>query len=157
MNRTYTYGILSLLLVAMAMTSCEQSDDIETIFTTADWSFTDFCYTPNWNKEKSSMLNIQYDGRDQCHLNQLSFHPDGNVIISMPGCTLSGHWKADGIERSFALTDLKVTSGSLDRLSFFSKKFYDELISSVWYRGDTHFLQLFGPDEHYYLLFGPVR
>ena len=151
-----THLVLAVLLLVTA-TSCEQSDDIDTIFTTRSWSFTGFCYTPNWDKGESSILDINYEGKDACYLNTVTFHSTGAADINMPGCSLTGRWKADGVSRTFALTDLRVVTGSLNDISAFSRKFYDELTTAAWYRGDALSLQLYNADEHYYLLFGPIR
>lgn len=152
--------LLSMVLMTILLltaTSCEQSDDVEEIFTTRSWCFTGFCYTPNWNKGECSMLNIDLSGKNDYYLHTLTFHYTGSVEIHMPGCSLTAGWKADGTSRSFTLTDIRIVDGSLDKLSPFSRKFYDELITATWYRGDALGLQLFNADEHYYLLFGPIQ
>lgn len=150
------YALL-LTLLLLTGTSCEQSDDISTIFESSGWSFTGFCYTANWDKGDCKRLNIDYEGKDTYPFHFIVFGSGGAADISMPGCSLTAHWKADGVTRSFALTDIRVVTGSLNDLSPFSRKFYDELTEATWYRGDANALQLFNADEHYYLLFSPMR
>lgn len=150
-------GIVMTFVLMLTGISCEQSDDIEEIFTTRAWCFTGFCYTPNWNKGECSMLNIDLAGKNDYYLHTLTFHFSGTVDIHLPGCSLTAGWKADGTSRSFTLSDIRVVDGSLDKLSPFSRKFYDELTATTWYRGDALGLQLFNADEHYYLLFGPIQ
>ena len=147
--------LLATLLVLC--TACEQADDVDGIFTAASWSFTGFCYTPNWNKAQCNMLDIDLAGKNDYYLHTITFHGGGSASISMPGCALTAQWDADGSSRSFALTNVKVTSGSLSALTPFSRKFYEELTSAAWYRGNSLGLQLFNADEHYYLLFGPIQ
>lgn len=159
-TRRAAHKLLAVLLatiMVLTSTSCEQSDDIDTIFLTNEWRFTGFFYTANWNKGECNLLDIDYEGRDTSSLHTLVFHPGGAADISMPGCALTAHWTADGKSRAFALTDIRVVNGSLNNLSPFSRKFYDEISTAVWYRGDAISLQLFNADEHYYLLFGPIK
>jgi len=149
---------LSLCLALAALLwSCHPSDDIDDIFTPHGWSFTGFCYTPNWNSNRSSLLDIQLTGFEEHHLNTLAFLPGGVVELNMPGCSLTGRWAADGRERTLTLTDFKVTAGSIDALSPYSQKFYKDLCATAWYRGDSSYLQLFDAGEHYYLLLAPMK
>ena len=150
-------GRLFCLALAVLLGACHPSDDIDDIFTPHGWSFTGFCYTPNWDSNRSSLLDIQLTGYDVHHLNTLLFQPDGVVLLDMPGCSLTGRWKADGRERTFSVGDFTVTSGSLDALSPYSQKFYKDLRATAWYRGDSSYLQLFDAGEHYYLLLAPMK
>ena len=103
------------------------------------------------------MLSITLGGYQDHHLNTLQFLPSGKVEVSMPGCTLTGEWTADGAKRSFTVSGLTVSSGSIDNLTPFSAKFYKDLCETVWYRGDSTCLQLFDREGHYYLLFAPIK
>lgn len=149
--------LLMMIVLLTVFTSCEQSDDVEVIFTTRSWCFTGFCYTPNWDKGQSSMLNTNLEGKNDYYLHTLTFSPGGTVSITLPGCSLTAHWTANGATRAFSLTDIRVVTGNLDKLSPFSRKFYEELTAATWYRGDALGLELFDVDEHYYLLFGPIQ
>lgn len=150
-------SVAAWLLAAMLLMSCSQADDTEAIFTPHSWSFTGFCYTPNWDRGICSILNLQLGGQDDHILNTLTFQADGRLIIDMPGCTLSADWVADGSDRSFAITNTRVISGSTDKLSPFSRKFLSDLKEAVWYRGDSTYLQIFEAEGHYYLLFAPIN
>jgi len=158
LSTTITRGVSRMwgsLLVTLLLAACNPSDDIEEIFTTHDWSFTGFCYTPNWDSADCSMLHITLSGAEDYQLNTLRLLANGVAEVSMPGCTLTGRWTADGTQRSFTLSALNVSAGSLDSLSPFSAKFYKELTATAWYRGDSTYLQLFDSEGHYYLLFAP--
>lgn len=157
MRKVLKAPLLCVMLVSILCTSCQQSDDTTAIFTTHGWSFTGFCYTPNWNQGVCSVLNLQLNGQDDHRLNTVVFYDDGRAIITMPGCTLSAIWMADGEKRSFAFQDFNIVSGSKDNLSPFSKKFLQDLKEAAWYLGDTTYLQLFADDRHYYLLFAPIE
>lgn len=157
MRARATCHILRLLLLSYCclMLSCQPSDDIETIFSTHGWNFTGFCYTPNWDSADCSLLDITLSGFETHQLNTIQFLANGIVEIDMPGCSATGKWAADGIKRTFVIDNLRITAGSLETLSPFSRKFYDELCKSAWYRGDSTYLQLFDSEGHYYLLFAP--
>ena len=149
------YRKFLLFLLPLLLTACNASDNVDDIFTTHGWSFTGFCYTPNWNGPECSLLDITLTGYQQHQENTVFFLPNGTVEVHMSGCSLTGNWTADGRERTFAIRNLSVTSGSLSQLNAFAQKFYKDLCETVWYRGDSTNLQLFEAEGHYYLLFAP--
>ena len=144
------------VLTALAFTSCEQADDIDGIFSSHGWSFSGFCYTADWNSGRSAFLDIKLTGYEAYSQHAMTFLPGGKAEIRVPGCTFSADWEADGSERSFYIRNMKVVSGSEDHISAFSRKFCDDLKATVWYRGDSNFIRLYGDDCKYYLLFKPL-
>lgn len=151
-NITSTLTAICLLLVSV---SCETSDNVEGIFTAHQWIFTGFCYTPNIDSNKSQRLSCTLEGYDKAHL--VSFQSDGSIFVTLDGCKFKGSWIADGTNRSFAITNLRIAEGNDKNITPFAEKFLNELKASAWYRGDTNYLQLFDAEKHYYLLFGPTK
>lgn len=160
-RRSSAVVMMWMAVVAMACLSCNPSDDVEGLFSSHAWSFTAFCYTPDWDSFRSSVLDVGLAGGEEHHLNTLTLLPDGTARVSMPGCSATGTWAADGRERTFVFSGWKITSGSTDDLSPFSAKFWKDLKKTAWYRGDSECMQLYTDDGssdegHFYLLFRPL-
>lgn len=147
--------ILVSLGLLLLFACCEESDNVEGIFSSHNWVFTGFCYTPNWDSNKSQRLDVSLEGYNKIH--QLTFQSDGSLFVVVEGCKYSGTWSADGVSHAFTIKDFHTSEGNHDKTSPYAQKFIDELKAATWYRGDLNYLQLFAPDKHYYLLFGPAE
>lgn len=146
--------LLLLIGLTIALTGCNDEDDIKTIFVGQTWYLGDFYHTSNWKDDNNqkpvyygneeAMKIIFGNGKDRLYI---SFQEETFTAKGI-GNSFSGTWNADGKNNqiSFHITNGNSSSGSgLEKE--ISQKFYDYINNAEFYRGNTIWIKFFPKDK----------
>ena len=152
--------LLFMALCIASLTSCDRSDDIESIFTGKVWHLVGFYQTTDWdNPNMSYPLKSDYNSHSDLSAYNITFFTDGTALISLPqGCQLTALWTADGNERhrTFSFSEWKTVSGDPSQLGRHAKQMLDNLKRASYYQGNTYYIQLFDDNKKYFMQFADL-
>lgn len=148
---------LLLMLCAVCFTGCNREDDLEGIFTGKVWHLAGFYSTTDWDNQNMGMPISKYNSHSDLEGYNVEFFIDGLVVVTFPqGCKMQGYWEADGLERTFSISDWKVVTGDPAALVGYAKQMYDELRKVAYYQGDSNYIRLFDQSRKYFMQFGDL-
>ena len=151
-NRLILFTLCSLLLVG-----CSREDDIEEIFIGKEWHLAGFYQTHDWDNPNMGTPINDYNSHTDLTAYNVAFLTDGTVIVTLPqGCRMEGRWSADGVERTFTITEWNVVAGAPTRLSGYGKLMYDNLRKVAYYQGDSNYIRLFDESRRFFMQFGDL-
>ncbi len=126
---------IGIILMAIALCGCNNSDDINEIFINRNWTLSFFqegtTRTPS--PEKENYIIRFYDG---------SF-----AASSTNGAEITGNWSADSKTRDFACTNIR--TNSIAESDITASKMVTFLRKATHYDGDANWLQIKQTDNVY--------
>ncbi len=142
---------ISIILCVTAIYSCNNTDDIQAIFTEKTWKLTSISHK-NGERSKDYWMNsqgefdeeafkksmelsvtIDFSGKSEQDIIQGDFHSDA------AGVPIDGNWKADASSRTFNTWSIKGGSPT----DIYTKAFLDALKNSFRYQGDEYNLYIY--------------
>lgn len=143
------------MLCALLFAGCSMEDDLEEIFTGKEWHLVGFYETHDWDNPNAGFpIEDKYNSHSDLSAYNITFFSDGMVIVTLPqGCKMQGRWEADGVKRTFSMSDWKRT-GDFSSLTGYGKKMYDALLKVSYYQGDSNYIRLFDDSRRHFMQFG---
>ena len=124
-----TLKILSLMLLAAIVGSCDTGDDLGDIFLDHPWTLSFF-------KEGTKITSPK-----QGATYKMTFYDNTFVLTTAGGVNITGNWVADNKERTFRCSQVKVANGSIAGDTIAMKAEYI-LKNARYYEGDANWLQI---------------
>lgn len=153
--KTYIRNVLCLIFSTVLFVACNNTDDVEGIFTRSVWIWKGNFKVPHWKSTKFTPILTQEQAQDlMAHTGEyrISFREDGSIVGKGSFTTFTGHWRADGKERTFYCDITPATTPvGLDKL------FIESLKQVQYYRGDQRYVQLFFSDKQTYLFISSAQ
>lgn len=144
--------LLSLMIALPLLWSCNNEDDIDTIFISGTWNVGNFYNGGDWSKVNDGARPTFTKEEDLKALNALTvtFMDDGTLQGRIASGTFTANWNADGKDRTVSITNLKVSGSPTGK----SKMLIDALKNAAYYKGDSNYLKLAPDEKKSYVQFG---
>lgn len=126
-KRIYIKTAAFFACMAIFMTSCNNSDDLNEIFQNNTWKLSFF-------REGTSNTAVKGDYN-------VKFYDNSFTATTPSGAAISGMWKADNKSRTFNCTNIRVSNGNIgnDTTAIKMKTFFEK---ATTYQGDANYLQI---------------
>lgn len=119
--------ILFILITAITLTGCDNSDDLSEIFQNRTWQLAFF--------QEGTTRNIAKDGYS------IRFYESSFTANTPSGAAIIGNWQADNKKRTMRCSNVRINEGSIANDTTATKmKLFLEKASS--YNGDANWLQI---------------
>ena len=158
MNK-YCLLLFSSLLCVTFM-ACNQEDNVNEIFAAGQtWHWSSSYDTSDWEDDNKATETL--DRNDKQYINSserqgvfiIQFSDDGTVEGKGESFSFNGNWSANGKDNSFYInvkTNSNPNAGSRDA------KFFNEIKSAKFYRGDSRLIKLFDGSKRHFIQFYQV-
>lgn len=155
MMKLHRVPLVLTLLFTLLTVGCDRQDDVEIIFTGKEWHLAGFYQTHDWDNSNAGTSINDYNSHSDISAYNVTFYADGMARVVLPqGCVLTGHWDADGKERTFCISEWKVVEGDPKELTGYGKQMYDNMLKVAFYQGDSNYIRLFDETRRYFMQFG---
>lgn len=120
---------IGIILMAIALCGCNDSDDINEIFMNRDWKLSFF---------REGVTPPQPLPQDKIYI--LRFYDGSFAASSTNGAEITGNWSADSKTRDFACTNIR--TNSIAESDITASKMVTFLRKATHYDGDANWLQI---------------
>ena len=132
--------IVSLIILPIVLSGCNQEDDIMEIFVSGKWQLVNY-YSggswDDWNNPGRQKYTTESDLEQLLDLS-ITFDEDGTFEGTLSGGTFSGTWTANPGDRSFSIGNVRTSINASGK----NKEFIETLKLARYYKGDSNLLQL---------------
>lgn len=145
-------NILYLLLMLPLICSCNNEDDVNEIFISGTWNVGNFYHGGDWSKMNDGARPKYTKEEEIKALNALTvvFEEEGVVHGQMGNISYTGHWDANGKDRTIRISNLKTSATPNGK----AKELIDALRNATFYKGDTKYLKLANEERKSYVQLG---
>lgn len=163
MNRIFNKLIPFVLLTAVlgfSFSACNQEDDVNEIFASGQtWHWSSSYDTSNWEDDNKVTETLSTSDKQYINSSErqgvfiIQFSDDGTVEGKGESFNFSGTWSANGKDNSININvkaDRTPNAGSRDA------KFFSEITSARYYRGDSRLIKLFEGNKKHFIQFYQV-
>lgn len=120
-------NIIFILVAALALISCDNSDDLNEIFQSRTWKLSFF--------QEGTTRSTAKEGYS------IRFYESSFTANTPSGAAIIGYWQADNKKRTFKCSNIRVAEGNINKDTTANKmKLFLERASS--YNGDANWLQI---------------
>ncbi len=144
-------SILLMLIALPFLMSCNNEDDVNTIFCSGTWHLLNMYTTSEWNKENITDSKPVYsptNGLAELQGFTILFKQDGSFAAGANGVSLSGTWTADGKSRKITISYTGQATGST-----LAKVYFEALKNGAYYRGTDKVLQIAPQEKNTFMQF----
>ncbi|MFA6873502.1 MAG: DUF4847 family protein [Bacteroidaceae bacterium] len=147
--RQITLSLITIFAFGL-LSSCDNKDDINAIFSNKKWVAVYTATTSDWNNDNKYEITKDFDAETKSTTNYRVITGMNSIQIKGVSATWTGTWTANASDHTFKITNLTKTGGNGD--SDLEVRFLNYVATATYYRGDENLIKLFQSDKKSYIL-----